>query len=308
MLKKGISVLIVNWNTKSVIDQCLSELKKAIDYSKEQLQVEAVVVDNGSTDGSAEMISKKYPWTKLIQSKVNLGFAKGINRGFGFTDPKNDYLLLLNSDAYVQKDTLLRSVDYFEENKKCSVLGCRLQYQDGRLQPSAGYLPDPLAVIFWMMGIDKLPLVKVWFPGVHPRTQNFFAKERKVGWVQGAFVFMKRDVFEKTNGFDINFFMYMEEVEWFYRVKKLGYETFYSPGFFVDHLDKASAHGESENLIKIYSREVKGLLYYLRKYYPDCIWYTLPVMKFGVFMRFLAFSILGNRLRSSAYREILKEL
>jgi GT2 family glycosyltransferase len=298
MLNEGISIIIVNWNTKDVTDECLADIKKTIDEGK--LNVEVIVVDNGSTDGSSGMILRKYPWVNLVTSKENLGFAKGNNLGFKKTNPKNKYLLLLNSDAFIRKDTFIKSIKYFEENNKCDVLGCKLENKDGRLQPSAGFLPTPLTVSLWMIGLNRF--------GVHPKNKDFFEKSREVGWITGAFVFMKREVFEKTRGFDEKFFMYMDEVEWCKRAKNLGYHIFYTPGFSVTHLDKASAQGLPENLIRVYGLEILGLKYYLRKYYHDHLIYLLPIIRLGILTRLIAFKFLGRELRQKAYSQILKEI
>ena len=253
-----------------------------------------------TTDGSGGMILRKHPWVNLVTSKENLGFAKGNNLGFKKTNPKNKYLLLLNSDAFIRKDTLIKSVKYFEENNKCDVLGCKLENKDGKLQPSAGYLPTPLSVSLWMMGLNRF--------GVHPKNKGFFKKSKEVGWVTGAFIFMKREVFEKTHGFDEKLFMYMEEVEWCKRAKNLGYRIFYTPGFSITHLDKASAQGLPENLTKVYRFEILGLKYYLGKYYHGHLIYLLPVIKLGIVARLIVFKFLGRELRQKAYSQLLKEI
>src|SRR4030042_3149838 len=146
MLKPGLSVIIVSWNTKSVTDECLKRLKVAAYHVRDKLTVEVIVVDNDSKDGTSEMIEKKYPWVKLVRSGTNLGYAKGNNLGYKKSSPKSKYLLLLNSDAYVEKETLVNSLNYFDSNKDCDVLGCKLLHENGKLQPSAGSLPTPMSV------------------------------------------------------------------------------------------------------------------------------------------------------------------
>jgi GT2 family glycosyltransferase len=254
------------------------------------------------------MIAKKYPWVKLKPSGSDLGYGKGNNFGFKRTNPQNKYLLLLNNDAYVEKETLSKSFDFLEKNNKCDVLGCGLHYEDGRFQPSAGFLPTPASVWSWIWGLELIPLVGKLFSPFHPKDPLFFEKDRRVGWVMGAFVFMRREVYEKTNGFDENFFLYMEEVEWCRRAKEAGYNIWYTPGFSITHVDKASAKGDPAELAKIYRREILGFVYYLRKNYHNQIFWLLPAVKVGIFIRWLTFSLLGNKMRQDAYAQTLREL
>lgn len=308
MLKPGLSIIIVSWNTKDVTDKCLRYLKAAVDNVCDKLDTEVIVVDNNSNDGTSEMVEKKYPWVKLIRSGINLGYAKGNNLGFKNSNSKNKYLLLLNSDAYVEKDTLANSLDYFINNKECDVLGCKLLRGNGTLQPSGGYLPTPVSVWSWFWGLDLVPLINKFFNQFHPRDNEFFKSDRKVGWVQGAFLFMAREVFEKTKGFDEKLFMYMDEVEWSRRVYDFGYNIFYTPRFSITHLDRASAHQNSEKMAQTYSLEVIGLVYYLRKYYPEKLSLLLPLLRLGAYLRWFAFFILGNETRKQAYMKVLKEI
>lgn len=308
MPKPGVSVVIVSWNTRDITDKCLACMKKAVDFVKDRVNVEVIVVENGSSDGSFEMIAKKHPWAKLINSGEDLGYAKGNNFGVKKTNKNNEYLLLLNNDAYVRESTISDALNFLEKHPGCDVLGYRLQYEDGRFQPSAGFLPTPISVWGWIWGLDRLPLIKYLFKPVHPKDPAFFKSNREVGWVMGAFLFLKREVFEKTHGFDEKIFMYMEEVEWCRRVRDLGYGIWYTPKFTITHVDKASAFGDPKELTKIFRREILGLVYYLRKHYRKQIWWLLSIIKIGVLVRWLAFSLLGNDMRKEAYWQTLHEL
>lgn len=308
MPKVGISVIIISWNTRDITDKCLGYIKEAIDYVKGRADVEVIVSEHASKDGSAEMIAKKHPWVKLVPAGKDLGYGKGNNFGFKHTNPKYNYLLLLNNDAYVRKATIVDALAYFERHPECDVLGCRLVYKDGRFQPSGGYLPTPLSVWTWIWGFDLLPVIGNYLKQVHPKNPNFFKNDREVGWVMGAFVFMKRRVFEKTKGFDENFFMYMEEVEWCRRVWDAGFRICYTPKFTITHIGKASAFNDPQELAKIFNFEIMGLVYYLRKHYPGQIPSLMPIIRIGVLARYLAFSILGNDIRKQGYLKAYKGL
>ena len=118
----------------------------------------------------------------------------------------------------------------------------------------------------------------------------------------GAFLFIKSEVYKKTGGFDENFFMYMEEVDWCERIAKAGFQIWYTPSFEITHLDKASS---GFDLTKPLTREIQGLRYYLKKYYPKYDFIMGTVIWLGVFGRFLGFSLLGDP-RAKIYGEILK--
>lgn len=308
MPKEGLTIVIVSWNTRDITDVCLQKLKLAVDKVSRSLNVEVIVVDNASSDGSFEMISQKHRWVKLVNSGSNLGYAKGNNFGVKHSNPRFKYLLLLNNDAYVRPDTLENCLNFFSSNPGCDVLGCGLVFADGRFQPSAGYLPTPASSWTWLWGIDRLPFIKDFLKPVHPNSRKYFEFDRPVGWTMGAFLFMKRTVFAKTRGFDESFFLYMEEVEWCRRVRDLGFAVWYTPRFNITHLDKSHALKIPEKLSQIIRLEILGLVYFLKRYYSGSLFWLLPVIKIGVFARWLAFSLIGNNMRSRAYWQTFRQL
>ncbi len=281
-----VSIIIVSYNTKDITDRCLASIKE---------DAEIIVVDNASTDSSAEMITQKYPKAKLIVCKTNLGFTGGNN--LGMAKANGDYFLLLNSDAFLEKDTLGKCLEHIA---KFDVIGCKLTYDDGKLQPSAGYLPNPINTFLWVFGIDTLPIVKKLIPSVHPKYPEFFSKNRQVGWVTGAFMFLRREVYTKTGGFDEKYFMYTEEVDWCKRIINHGFKVWYVSDFSVVHLQGAS----QQNMNKALVREMQGMVYYFEKYYPQ--WPMRMIIKLGNFARVLAFKIMGQPKRAAVYKEIVR--
>src|SRR3989344_1633824 len=151
-----LSVIILSYNTKDITGRCLDKLKVAKDYCEKRLKnkVQVTVLDNASGDGSVQMIKLDYSWVKLIASKENLGFSKGNN--MAMRQAKNPFILLLNSDVYVEEESLYKALAYFRINLNCDVLGARLNYATGKLQPSCGDLPNPLNIIFWILGLSNL--------------------------------------------------------------------------------------------------------------------------------------------------------
>jgi hypothetical protein len=300
-----ITVIILSYNTKEITLKCLRKLKLSINNLNKPIEV--IVVENG-TDGTNSVIKKKFRWVKLIEPKVNTGFARGNNFAIKKANKNSKYFLFLNSDAIVRKETLMESVDFMVKRKDCDVLGCKLILGNGKMQPSAGYLPEPFSVFTWIWGIDLIPYINSFIKQVHPKDSKFFSTSKKVGWVMGAYLFMKREVVEKTYGFDDKFFMYMEEVEWCKRINDKGFSICYTPEFSITHLDKSSSKKYPEKMKKIFVNELLGIIYFLKRYYPDKVWVLRPLIKIGLQIRLFAFNMLGNTLRSSAYREVLASM
>ncbi|HJY98580.1 MAG TPA: glycosyltransferase family 2 protein [Patescibacteria group bacterium] len=294
-----ISVIICTYNTKELTFDCLQKLEKSA--KRLGRKVEIIVVENG-TDGTGEAIEKIFPGVKVITPKENTGFAKGNNIGLEASNKNSKYVLLLNSDALVNPDTLKKSVEFMEKNPDCDVMGPRLKFANGRFQPSAGFLPKPFSIATWISGADLVPALSHSIRQFHPKYKSFFEKTREVGWVMGAYFFARREVLEKTKGFDTTFFMYLEEVDLCKRIKDMGMKIFYTPDFEITHLDKASVGGDWR---KPTIREIQGIAYYMKKYYKNHIWWLMPFIKLSLILRIIAFALIGKFSRSDTYREAL---
>jgi GT2 family glycosyltransferase len=295
MLK--VSVIIVSFNTLDITEKCLRHL---VDSNLKNKEI--IVVDNASSDGSAQMITQKFPEVKLIKSDKNLGFTGGNN--LGLKQASGEFILLLNTDAFVQPDTLDKCLEIFSKHPDYDVLGCKLTFADGTFQPSAGYLPNPLNTFLWVWGVDVLPLFKQMIHSVHPQGSEFF-KAREVGWITGAFMFMKRVVYEKTSGLDEHFFMYMEEIEWCKRIYQAGYKIWYEPSIEIVHLMGAS---NNFDLSQAYFKEMQGLIYFFKKHYPELAGFMKLLIRGGNLARVIAFTIVGMPDRAETYKQILASL
>jgi GT2 family glycosyltransferase len=298
-----ISVIICSYNTLNITKKCLQHL--ALSIAKLGKPVETIVIENGN-DGTGELIRKKYPWVKLIEPGKNTGFALGNNLGMAAANKDSKFILLLNSDALVNKNTLSEAVKYFNTNIECDLLGCKLLLEDGSLQASGGYLPTPPSVVFWIWGFDLMPIINKYLKSVHPKNLHFYDNDKKLGWVMGAFLFMKYEVYEKTHGMDENFFLYMEEVEWCKRINDFGFNIYFTPKFEITHLDKSSSKKDPLKFRQIFVRELEGIIYFAKKYYPAHIFWLTPAIKLGLVLRVVAFSLVGNNDRKLAYIEALK--
>jgi len=293
-----LSIIILSYNTKDITSHCLQKLENAKLYCEKRLgnKIEVIVLDNGSSDGSSLMVKQDFPLLRLIESKQNTGFSKGNN--MVMRKVKTPYILLLNSDVYLEEDSLYKALAYFRVNKNCDVLGVRLNYATGKLQPSAGFLPNPLNLIFWIFGLSLLPFMDSG--AFHPRGRSFFKKAHQVDWVMGAFFMLKKEVYRKVSGFDENIFMHMEEIEWCKRIKNSGYRIWYVPQIEVIHL-----HGASTNfdLSSSFLNELKGIKYYLQKHYGNFYLLVKLFLILGLILRTVAFSLIGKHKRARIYLE-----
>lgn len=298
-----LSVIILSYNTKDITGRCLGKVKIAKDYCEKKLnnKVEVTVLDNASSDDSVYMIKNDYPKVNLIASKTNLGFSKGNN--LAMKEAKSPFILLLNSDVYLEEESLYKALAYFRVNLNCDVLGPRLNYSTGKLQPSCGNLPDPLNIIFWILGLSLLPFVNKIVSPFHPKDKSYFSKAHQVGWIMGAFFMLKREIYGKTSGFDENLFMHMEEVEWCKRIKEAGFKIWYVPSIEVVHLHGASSDFD---LSLSFLNELKGIKYFLLKHYRAFYSLIKLFIIFGLILRVMTFSLLGKTKRARVYMEGLK--
>lgn len=284
-----LSVIILSYNTKDITLECLKRL------GKPEKGLEVIVVDNKSSDGSAEAIKNNFPEARLVANKENLGFAQGNNQAMKIA--KGDWLLLLNSDAYVSPNCLEKAKEFIQRHPDADMAGCKILNPDGSIQPSWGYFPTLRRLALFMSLVDNLPLIRKWIDPIHVRDISRYNEEREVDWVMGAWVMLKKEVFEKTKGFDPNYFMYGEEMEWMYRAKQMGFKIWYTPTASCIHLGGAS----TKSLGKAFSSEMKGYLYWWKKHYPAWQQHVLLyILKYGSWWKYLAWTIAGNKEMAEA--------
>jgi N-acetylglucosaminyl-diphospho-decaprenol L-rhamnosyltransferase len=252
-----ISVIFVSYNTADITIKSLQHLYS----SSHKLKMEVVIVDNASRDNSVELISKTYPNVPLIKNVANVGFGRANNQALPFITGR--YVLLLNTDAFVDKNTIAETVAYMDKNPKCGILGVKLIGENGDLQPSCRYFPTP-----WNIFLDSTGL-KRFFKNV-PMVDDVswdHNSVRNCDWVPGCFYLMRKEVIDQVGLFDPLYFMYCEEVDHCYATKKYGWEVTYFP-LPVIHLGGESAKSDSE--ISKQGRQIKALqieseLLYFRK-------------------------------------------
>jgi GT2 family glycosyltransferase len=238
-----------------------------------------------------------------VRNKVNNGFGTGNNQAMKLA--KGDYFLLLNSDAFVNPLTLQKCLERFKEEPRPDVLGCKLLNSDGSTQNSTGYFPTLRRIIMLMSFLDNFPIVRRYVDTLQIRDVSRYELERETDWVMGAFVMLRKEVFEKTGGFDESYFMYGEEVEWMLRIKQARFKIVYWPGATVEHLGRASTKDIGKSFLG-------GMLGYWRWYQK----YGNPLSRFalrwvligGCFLRTMAWTIAGKPEWAKANWKILPEV
>lgn len=220
----SVSVIIVNYNTASLITACIESIRKLtvdIDY-------EIIVVDNASQDNSKAIVTQRFPDVAWIDAEENLGFGKANNLGAKYASGK--YLLFLNPDTVLLNNAIKCFLDYAREHENLGALGGWLLDDRGRLNLSGGSFPSPKAEILY--------LYRKLFPS--KQTGDFSDKITDVDFVSGADLFMSRAVFESEGGFDPAIFMYYEETDLQYRLAKRGLARRLIPGPKILHLEGGS--------------------------------------------------------------------
>jgi len=222
-----LSVIIVNYNTGSLLERCLSSLFG----NTSGLAVEVFVVDNASSDDSLKGVSRFHDRLKLISNQENLGFARGCN--MGFRQSCGDYVLFLNPDTEIKAEALTKMVSFIEANKEASFLVPKIYLPNGEFQESSiGPFPTLFHVILFRSSLATLfPSLKRFLFRRYLKPEGTF----EVDWATGACLLCRRELLEKLKGFDEDFFMYYEDVELCYRARKMGAKVYFYHGAEIIH-------------------------------------------------------------------------
>lgn len=298
MPKIDLSIIIVSFNTKEILTDCI---KSVIKYTK-GIEYEIIVVDNESKDGSLERIKElknTYSQISLIDAKTNLGFGKANN--LGAKNAKGEYLLLLNSDTLIFDNAIKESLESLKSIPNCGVFSCKLLNANKSVQASGGHFPTIGNVFAWQLFIDDLPIIGSLIHSFHPQIASY-NKSRQMDWVTGAFMIIPKKVFDEVGGFDENIFMYTEEMELCFRLKQIGYQTVFQISPAIIHLG-----GASGGSVFALTSEVKNMLYFWKKHKPS---WQMPLIKIffllGSLLRLLIFGIIkGDEKAKSAYTQAL---
>ena len=231
-----ISVILISYNTAKMSVEALN----ALFTSQGDFKLEVFVVDNASKDDSVGAIKKAYPHIPLIENKVNVGFGRANNQVLDSVT--GEYVLLLNTDAFVQSDTISKTIQYMQLQPTCGVLGVRLLGRDGEQQPSCRYFPTPFNIFAQRLGLGRcLPKLQMvddanWNPTI----------TASCDWVPGCYYLVRKQVIEQVGLFDPKYFLYSEEVDHCFAVKKAGWQVVYYADASVIHIGVESAKSDGK--------------------------------------------------------------
>lgn len=301
----NLSIIIVNYNSKKVLEECLQSIQKS-DLKK---ICEIIIIDNASSQ-SIKDLANNYQDCKFIFNKKNIGFAGANN--IGIKQAKSDFILLLNPDTIVNKKAILRMLDYLKENKKTGIVGCKIYNLAGDIEHSTHSFPSIIKEFFhanqWLksfLGYDSF-FVKIF-------KRNILAKDlasywdhnelREVDHVTGACMMVKKEAIEKAGLLDEAFFLYNEEVEWSYRIKKAGYNSVFLPDVSIIHLFGYTTKQKVQKQIpnKLLLERYRGMFYYFQKHYGILKLFLLRIIVLeGFLTRLIAksFALIWDTKRS----------
>ena len=234
-----VAIGIISWNTRELLRACLTTVMA-------EGPTEVAVVDNGSADGSPEMVRREFPRAHVKVNPLNPGFGAAGNQTFALTTAP--YLLLLNGDTQLRPGGIRAIAEYMDRNPRVGVLGPRLIHPDGRLQSSCSAFPRPLVPLVKSKRLTRL-IGRI--PVLRDRVLDTWAHDRprRVPWVVGAALALRREAFESVGGFDEKIRMYFEEPDLCLRLLQAGWETHFAPVTEVVHVEGASTQQRRHDML-----------------------------------------------------------
>ena len=267
-----LSVVIVNYNVRHYLWQCLDSVVRA----STGLDVEIFVVDNASTDGSIDYVSASFPNVKYICNTENVGFARANNQAI--RQATGDIVLLLNPDTIVSEHTFAHCLHFFELHPRAGVLGVHMLNRDGSFaRESRRGLPTPATSFYKMIGLCRL------FP-THPRYGHYYMShlpeyaDGQIEVVSGAFMMLRRDTLSQVGLLDEDYFMYGEDVDLSYRIGKGGWECWYTPSLMLHYKGESAQNTSLRYVHSFYN----AMLIFFRKHFARKYWFSWLLVEVAV--------------------------
>ena len=270
-----LSVVILNFNTKELTRRCLATV---LGSDLGRFTMEVIVCDNGSTDGSYALLKKEFSGVTFIQNGKNLGFAAGNNPGIRAS--KGRYVLLLNTDTEVPKDTLRKMITFMDTHKEAGASTAKILLPDGTMDPAChrGF-PTPWVAFTYLTHLELLfPRSRLF--GEYHQGYKDLSTVHDVDCIVGAFFFVRREVIDAVGVLDEAYFMYGEDIDWAYRIRQAGWKILFNPEVTILHFKKQSGRSHTDDTRKIQTEiyfHTYNLLFY-QKHYEK---------KYGLFLSFI---------------------
>jgi O-antigen biosynthesis protein len=294
-----ISVIIVNYNVKYFLEQCLYSVQKG----SAGLDVEVIVVDNASTDGSIDYLKKKFAYPRFIVNGSNVGFAHACNQGLAVSS--GEVILFLNPDTIIAEDSFHHCLHFLESHPDCGALGVKMIDGSGKfLKESKRSFPAPLTSLYKLFGLSILfPESKV-FSRYHLGNLDK-DQTHEVDVLAGAYMMVRKEVLDAIGGFDDTFFMYAEDVDLSYRIQKAGYKNYYFSGTTIIHFKGESTKRGSLNYVRMF---YNAMSIFVRKHYGGtkaglfnasihfAIWVRAAIAALSKFIRWVGLPVIDALL------------
>lgn len=283
-----ISFIVLTYNSQAYIGKLLKSLEAHFSENINRKKMEIIVIDNNSSDQTVRLV-KRFEFAKIIENEENLGFSKGIN--LGVSGSLADYLVVINPDTEFKSGNIFEVIKKFEENKKLGVIGGKIVDKEGKPEKSCGRFLKTFEIFLMTLGLDEVF-------GVRSSPPEF----AEVDFVSGGFMIIRRKIFEELKGLDENLFMYAEDMEFCFRVKKIGYKVAFDPQVVISH----HGHGSSSRSFAI-ENIYKGLFYFHKKHGTKMSYFMVKIM-LGLKAHVLVLigKIINNRYLTDTYIKALK--
>lgn len=275
-----LSVVIVNWNTRDLLAQCL----QSVYNTANALKIETIVVDNASSDDSVALVQAQFPQTRVIANSQNVGFVRANNQALA--DCQGRYVLLLNSDTQVLSSSLSKTVQFMDEHPGAGIVGVRILNSDRTFQASYTPFPTLWREFLILNGLGRW-LIRSTFPSYGPQVER--GPQKIKGYMEGAFLMARREAIEKVGRLDERIFMYAEDVDWCYRFYRAGWEVWYLPQAPIIHYGGQSTKKRQGRMeAELY----RGRVYFFAKHYGRAATFGLKTLIYATTLP----KILGHRL------------
>lgn len=287
-----LSICIVNWNTRDLLKACLHSIER---YPPAE-PYEVLVVDNASTDGSAEMVRTQFEWVKLIANSENRGYAGGNNQAL--TQAQGEFILLLNPDTEIHPETFSKALAFMRHHPEVGAIGAKQVFPDGRIQPSLRAFPTPLPLLCEVLGLAKLfPKCPVF--GAYRYGWFDYDRPIEVDQPMGTFLLVRRAVVAQVGLMDESFPLFFNDVDWCYRIKQAGWKIMFVPSVVITHHGGAST---SQVRLEAIRESHRALERFYEKHYrlrlpAPLYWTIIGLIRVGGWLR-----VIWARRRGRAHR------
>jgi len=246
-----LTVVIVSYNVSALLRQCL----KTVNRARQGINCEIFVVDNNSTDGSCSVVRQEFPYVNLIENSTNAGFSAAGNQALRLA--KGRYILLLNPDTLLEENSLTACIGFMESHQDAGALGVKMVNGEGEYLPeSKRCLPSVSSAFFKSFGLSFI------FPGSKLFNRYYHAEvgmdeTAQTEVISGAFMFIRREILDRTGLLDEDFFMYGEDIDLSYRILKAGYLNYYFPQVKVTHFKGCSTPRQNYDDIALFYKAMR---------------------------------------------------